>query len=146
MDVSRMINRLKNVGIQFEEGMTEKELDSAEKYFQFRFPIEIREFLSCGVPVGSSFFDYRDISDIITDFQIVSADTAHVLSNKNTNSVILYQFDHSLPLGSVEIRSRVPVIHEKFDITKFLVLCVLFEDGSLIYNGVALTFLFIVTA
>ena len=63
MDVSRMINRLKNVGIQFEEGMTEKELDSAEKFFQFRFPIEIREFLSCGVPVGSSFFDYRDISD-----------------------------------------------------------------------------------
>jgi hypothetical protein len=63
MDVARMINRLKNVGIEFEEGMTEKELDSAEKYFLFCFPKEIREFLSCGVPVGSSFFDYRDLSD-----------------------------------------------------------------------------------
>ena len=63
MDVARMINRLKNVGIEFEEGMTEKELDSAEKYFLFCFPKEMREFLSCGVPVGSSFFDYRDLSD-----------------------------------------------------------------------------------
>lgn len=63
MDAIRMINRLKNVGIQFEDGMTEKELDRAEKFFQFRFPKDIREFLSCGVPVGSDFFDYRDLSE-----------------------------------------------------------------------------------
>ena len=46
VDVARMINRLKNVGIEFEEGMTEKELDSAEKYFLFCFPKEIPLFVA----------------------------------------------------------------------------------------------------
>lgn len=62
MDSRNMIERLKKAGICFESGMTNAELDRAETVFQFRFPKEIREFLSCGVPVGSSFFDYRDIS------------------------------------------------------------------------------------
>jgi len=63
MDNRYMIDRLKKVGISFAPGMSGSELDRAETVFQFRFPIEIREFLSCGVPVGSSFFDYRDLSD-----------------------------------------------------------------------------------
>lgn len=63
MDNNQMIERLKKAGISFESGMSKAELDRAETVFQFHFPKEIREFLSFGVPVGSSFFDYRDISE-----------------------------------------------------------------------------------
>lgn len=57
-----MIERLKNAGVSFEPGMSRVELDQAETAFQFRFPKEVREFLSCGLPVGSAFFNYRDLS------------------------------------------------------------------------------------
>lgn len=63
MDNQQMIRRLQNAGIEFAPGMTEAELERAEAVFGFRFPKEIREFLSCGVPAGGSFFDYRDISE-----------------------------------------------------------------------------------
>ena len=63
MSAQRMIERLKTVGITFEPGMSDDELQRAEAVFQFRFPKEIREFLSCGVPVGSYFFNYRDLTD-----------------------------------------------------------------------------------
>jgi hypothetical protein len=63
MDNKYMIDRLKKVGISFESGMSDAELDRAEIAYQFRFPKEIREFLSCGVPVGSSFLNYRDLSE-----------------------------------------------------------------------------------
>lgn len=62
MDCQRMIERLKNAGISFDPGMSRGELDGAELVFQFHFPKEIREFLSCGMPVGPSFFNYRDLS------------------------------------------------------------------------------------
>lgn len=62
MDNRSMIENLKKVGISFEPGMSGEELDRAETVFRFRFPKELREFLSCGVPVGSSFFNYRDMS------------------------------------------------------------------------------------
>lgn len=62
MDNATMIQELRKVGIRVESGMTAHELDCAEKFFQFRFPREIREFLSCGMPIGASFFNYRDLS------------------------------------------------------------------------------------
>lgn len=63
MDNQRIIARLKQAGISFEHGMSEAELNRAECVFQFHFPKEIREFLSCGLPVGDSFFHYRDLSE-----------------------------------------------------------------------------------
>ncbi len=57
-----LINRLKQAGVVFENGMTEQELDLAEEFFGFRFPAEFRAFLSQAVPVGKDFFDYRDRS------------------------------------------------------------------------------------
>ena len=57
-----MKKALKKVGISVEPGMTAEALDRAEEVFGFRFPREIREFLSCCVPVGKYFFDYRDVS------------------------------------------------------------------------------------
>ena len=63
LDNKYMIDRLKKAGISFESGMSDAELDRAEIAYQFRFPKEIREFLSCGVPFGSTFFNYRDFSE-----------------------------------------------------------------------------------
>ena len=57
-----LIDRLKQAGVVFEKGMTEQDLDLAEEFFGFRFPAELRVFLSQVVPVGSDFFDYRDHS------------------------------------------------------------------------------------
>ncbi len=62
MDNRKMTECLKNVGITFETGMSREELDRAQAVFHFCFPKEVREFLLCGVPVGLSFFNYRDIS------------------------------------------------------------------------------------
>lgn len=57
-----LIEKLKKAGINFSCGMSEFELDLAESVFGFRFPLEVREFLRCAVPVGQDFFDYRDFS------------------------------------------------------------------------------------
>lgn len=63
MDSLTMIERLRNAGLYFAHGMTQAQLDRAEQVFGFRFPKEIREFLSLAVPVEKGFFDYRDVSE-----------------------------------------------------------------------------------
>ena len=74
MDNERMIKRLKEVGISFENGLSEGELAAAENTFGFAFPVEIRDFLACGLPVGDRFFNWRDLSDAnvqsFRDFQL----------------------------------------------------------------------------
>ena len=60
MDTLILMNSLKSAGVEFAEAMTARELDLAEDYFQFRFPAEIRAFLACAMPVGPSFFNFRD--------------------------------------------------------------------------------------
>lgn len=63
MDNHQMIKNLKKAGISFAPGMSVFELGRAETVFGFRFPKEIREFLSCGIPVGGPFFNFNDISE-----------------------------------------------------------------------------------
>lgn len=58
-----MKQKLEKAGIPMERGMTAAQLDRAEAVFGFRFPREIREFLSLAVPVEKGFFDYRDVSE-----------------------------------------------------------------------------------
>ncbi len=58
-----LIEKLKAADLRFSTGMSEGELDRAESVFGFRFPREIRAFLSLAVPVGEEFFDYRDLSE-----------------------------------------------------------------------------------
>ena len=77
--------------------------------------------------------------------QIVSADTAHVFGEDDTNFIILHQFDHMLPIGSVEVRPGVPVIHEILDISETLVFSIPIENRLLIDNAVAIACKFIVT-
>ena len=73
MDNYLMIERLKEVGLHFDRGLSNNELKKIESTFGFRFPKEIASFLSCAYPVGGAFFDYRDTSqkniDNFYDFQ-----------------------------------------------------------------------------
>ncbi len=62
MDNDRMIERLKNVGITFEAGLSNEEFEKIESTFGFRFPSEIKSFFACGLPVGDLFFNWRDLS------------------------------------------------------------------------------------
>ena len=62
MDNYLMIERLKNAGISFEEGLSNAELALAERVLGIRFPAEIRAFLACGLPVGGGFYNWRDLS------------------------------------------------------------------------------------
>ena len=63
MDNLKMKQKLEKAGIAVEPGMTAAQLDRAEAVFGFRFPREIRAFLSFAVPVEKGFFDYRDVSE-----------------------------------------------------------------------------------
>ena len=60
MDNQKMIERLQAAGISFEAGLTADEIEHAESLFGFRFPQEIKSFLSCALPVGEDFFNWRD--------------------------------------------------------------------------------------
>lgn len=62
MNNHEMIERLKNVGIAFEAGLRNEEIEKAQAVFGFRFPSEIRSFLACGLPIGDRFFNWRDLS------------------------------------------------------------------------------------
>ena len=97
---------------------------------------------------------YSDEADIVipeknicvkTDFQIVSADTAHVLSDDDPNLIVLDQLNHSFPIGSVEVGTGVTIVHEKLDVAETLFLCVFFENRLLIDNAVALSCEFVIT-
>ena len=57
-----MIEKLKNVGITFTNGLTSEELTKIEEFYGFHFPKEIAEFLSIAYPVGLHFFNYRNMS------------------------------------------------------------------------------------
>ena len=80
-----------------------------------------------------------------TDFQIVSADTAHILGDDDTNLIVLDQLNHSFPIGSVEVGTGITIVHEKLDVSETLFLCVFFENRLLIDNAVALSCEFVIT-
>ena len=104
--------------------------------------VEVIAALHCGI---HAIVD-SDEADIVfgekhfrvkTDFQIISADTAHVFGNENTYLVVLHHADHALPIGSVEVSPGVAIVHEKLDIAETLFFSVSFENSLLIYNAVA---------
>lgn len=61
--IHSLFGRLKRAGLSFSQGMTSEELDWAEYSFGFRFPDEIRQFLSIAVPSDPAFFSFRDTSE-----------------------------------------------------------------------------------
>ena len=86
-NMKKIIKRLKLKGVRFEKGLSKEEFDKAEKAFNFRFPKEIKEFLSYGMPVGELFYNWRDFSEEniekITAFQ------------KEIEEAFLFDFEHN---------------------------------------------------
>jgi hypothetical protein len=54
-----VIALLKAVGVEFDRGLTDREVEVAETKFNFRFPPELRAFLQTALPTGNSFPNWR---------------------------------------------------------------------------------------
>lgn len=64
--VVEAIRRLRDVGVQLDAGLSERELANLEEEFDFTFGPEHRELLSLAVAVGDSWVDWRnDPRDVI---------------------------------------------------------------------------------
>jgi hypothetical protein len=55
-----LVDELKNAGITFEVGLTDKEILAIESEFHFVFPQDLRAFLQTAVPVGPQFANWRN--------------------------------------------------------------------------------------
>lgn len=62
MNNELMVEKLKKIGVYFEEGLKNEEISKIESTFGFKFPKEIAEFLSFAYPRGAFFFNYRNMS------------------------------------------------------------------------------------
>jgi hypothetical protein len=58
--ISNLVNHLKTKGVLFEKGLSDTEIENAERRFDFKFPPDLRQFLQCALPVSESFPDWRD--------------------------------------------------------------------------------------
>jgi len=59
----KIIQTLENRGIQFEDGLTNKEVIDIEKRYGVIFPDELKSFFSIALPVAGGFYNWRDITD-----------------------------------------------------------------------------------
>jgi hypothetical protein len=50
---------LKGEGIEFDDGLSDREVKTAENKFGFRFPPDLRAFLQTALPIGKGFYDWR---------------------------------------------------------------------------------------
>ncbi|AII57433.1 hypothetical protein ASJ33_01540 [Dehalococcoides mccartyi] len=56
-------NFLEQKGVIFEEGLSEEETVLIEQKYDFKFPPDLREFLSLGLPVSDDFINWRSDSE-----------------------------------------------------------------------------------
>ncbi|KSV18388.1 hypothetical protein DA01_02915 [Dehalococcoides mccartyi] len=56
-------NFLEQKGVIFEEGLSEEEITLIEQKYDFKFPPDLREFLSLGLPVSDGFVNWRSDSE-----------------------------------------------------------------------------------
>jgi hypothetical protein len=50
---------LKGEGIEFDDGLSDREVKTAENKFGFRFPPDLRAFLQTALPIGKGFYAWR---------------------------------------------------------------------------------------
>jgi hypothetical protein len=58
-DWSNELRLLRDRGVTLASGLTAAELDRVEQVHRFRFPPDLRSFLSCAMPQGKGFLDWR---------------------------------------------------------------------------------------
>ena len=57
---SDLVGTLRDLGVEFEAGLTDAEVGNAETRYGFQFPPDLRAFLQAGLPRGGDFPDWRD--------------------------------------------------------------------------------------
>lgn len=82
---------------------------------------------------------------VVSDFEVVSAETAHVFDDDCADAAFFCKRNEALPVRAVEVRATVPVINEKLRVAEPVVVSVLLEYGFLILDTVAVALQFIVT-
>ena len=80
---------------------------------------------------------------IIADLNIIAPETGEVFGNQSRDLTLLHQFQKPLKIRAVEADTGITVIHKNFDVFKAVILCVFGQNGFLIDDAVAVTFVFI---
>ncbi|MEM7061777.1 MAG: SMI1/KNR4 family protein [Cyanobacteria bacterium P01_B01_bin.77] len=59
VDSSQLVATLKTHGVQFSDGLSERETVAVEELFGFTFPVDLRAFLQTALPTGKHFPNWR---------------------------------------------------------------------------------------
>ncbi|SEW46304.1 SMI1/KNR4 family protein [[Clostridium] fimetarium] len=58
-----LINALKVVHVQFDQGLTDKEIEQIENTYGIQFPKSLREMYQIALPISGSFYNWRDFHE-----------------------------------------------------------------------------------
>jgi hypothetical protein len=58
-----LIELLKAIGVEFDSGLTDQEVEDTEKKFSFRFPPDLRAFLQTALPTSTRFPNWRSVDE-----------------------------------------------------------------------------------
>lgn len=110
MDTKKLIKKLKKSGIKFEKGLTEKHITKLENLCDFKFPTEIKNFLSIAVPVGDLFYNYNDLSkqniQRINEFQN-RIEESFLFDIENNNLLECFRKDFSEYQNDNELKDKI---------------------------------------
>jgi hypothetical protein len=63
MQLEIIRSTLEKAGVVFDSGLSQHEIDQAEKRFGFKFPADLRRFLMFALPTGTQFPNWRYLDD-----------------------------------------------------------------------------------
>ena len=82
---------------------------------------------------------------VMPDGNVISAETGQILDHDDGNIAHFNIIQQCLKTGTVEIGAGVTVVHVVFYVLKTVFFCLLLQHFLLIADGIALTFLSVVT-
>lgn len=83
---------------------------------------------------------------IVSDHDVIAPEPRHIFHDNRFHQSGLHIRHHSLKIGSIEIRSAIPVVCIESCIFKTMLPCILGQNFFLLHDAVAVTLYFIVTA
>ncbi|MEZ5336615.1 MAG: hypothetical protein R2741_16040 [Methanolobus sp.] len=63
MSYKEIIEKLSLQGVVFADGLTNKEFNNIEKFYDIEFPTDLKDFLSIALPISKGFYNWRDFSE-----------------------------------------------------------------------------------
>ncbi|WP_088071925.1 hypothetical protein [Gottfriedia luciferensis] len=62
MNIVQIVDKLKEKGVKFSEGLKEKEVVEIEELYKIKFPPDLKEFLMYALPISDEFINWNDKS------------------------------------------------------------------------------------